>query len=110
MAFLELNYFSKALNQTVSVNVILPEKEKQSPEAGAPDAEHYKTLYLFHGLSRDRTVWVRRTNIELYADKYGIAVVMPEVGRSWYTDTCFDAKYFTLVTEELPNVCRSYFK
>ena len=29
MAFVEINYFSKALNQTVSVNVILPEVKKQ---------------------------------------------------------------------------------
>ena len=109
MAFVEINYFSKALNQTVSVNVILPEVKKQSPEAGAPDGT-YKTLWLLHGLSRDRTVWMRRSNIERYADKYNLAVVMPEVGRSWYTDTCNGEKYFTFVTEELPAVCRSYFK
>ena len=35
---------------------------------------------------------------------------MPNVGRSWYTDTAYGAKYFTFVAEELPRVCRSYFK
>ena len=55
-------------------------------------------------------MWMRRSNIERYADKYNLAVVMPEVGRSWYTDTCNGEKYFTFVTEELPAVCRSYFK
>lgn len=110
MALLEMNYYSEALKCVVPVSVILPEIPKNNPGAGAPDVESYKTLYLFHGLSGDHTVWMRRSNIERYAGKYNIAVVMPEVARSWYTDTCYDIKYFTFVTEELPAVCRSYFK
>jgi len=110
MAFFEINYYSKALNCSVPVSVILPEIPKLEFGVGAPNVESYKTLYLFHGLSSDHTAWLRRTSIERYAADYGIAVVMPEVGRSWYTDTCYGAKYFTFVTEELPVVCRSYFK
>ena len=110
MALFEMNYYSKALRCSVPVTVILPEKEKTAPDAGLPEVESYKTLYLFHGLTSDHTAWMRRTSIERYAAEYGIAVVMPEVGRSWYTDTCYGAKYFTFVTEELPEVCRSYFK
>lgn len=110
MAFLEMNYYSKALCKCVAVNVILPEVAKQDLGAGAPDLESYKTLYLYHGLSGDHTVWMRRSNIERYAADYNLAVVMPEVDRSWYTDTCYGANYFTFVSEELPMVCRSYFK
>lgn len=110
MAFLQLNYYSKALKMNVPVNVILPERSSNEPGTGAPDVEIYKTLYLFHGMGGNYTVWMRRTSIERYAAEYGIAVVMPEVGRSWYTDTCYGADYFTFVTEELPAVCRSYFK
>jgi len=110
MAFFEISYYSKALNRNVPVSVILPEIAKSESGAGAPDVESYKTLYLFHGLSGDHTTWMRQTSIERYAADYGIAVVMPDVGRSWYTDTCYGAKYFTFVTEELPAVCRSYFK
>ena len=54
--------------------------------------------------------WMRKTAIERYATTYHIAVVMPEVARTWYTDTAYDANYFTFITEELPAVCRSYFK
>lgn len=104
MAYIQLNYRSKALNMVVPVNVILPERTGREEEAV------YKTLYLFHGASGDHTSWMRKTSIERYADEYGIAVVMPEVGNSWYTDTCYGAKYFTFVTEELPAVCRSYFR
>ena len=110
MALIQMSYHSKAINCMVPVNVILPEIPKTLPGVGAPEVESYKTLYLFHGLGGDHTVWMRRSNIERYATKYNLAVVMPEVGRSWYTDTCYGIRYFTFVTEELPNVCRSYFK
>jgi len=109
MAFLEMSYRSKALQMEVSLNVILPEKSKNRSAAGAPDGE-YKTLYLLHGLSGDHTAWMRRTSIERYASQYGIAVVMPGVARSWYSDTPYGANYFTFAADEVPAVCRSYFR
>lgn len=110
MAFLEMHYHSDALGIGVSVNVILPEKAKTLIGMAANAEETYKTLYLFHGLSDDHSIWMRRTSIERYAAEHGIAVVMPCVGRSWYTNTATGAAYFTFVTEELPAVCRSYFR
>ena len=103
MAFLEMSYFSSALGMSVAVNVILPEKAKGGEL-------EYKTLYLLHGLSDDHTAWTRYTAIERYAAEYGIAVVMPAVQRSWYTDTADGANYFTFVSEELPSVCRGFFR
>ena len=108
MALIELHFYSKALKQATSVNVILPEIRKKEEGVGRPEGT-YKTLYLFHGLTDDHTSWMRKTSIERYANEYGIAVVMPEVRRSWYTDTAYGEKYLTFVSEELPAVCRSYF-
>lgn len=110
MAFLEMRFFSEALGTCVSVNVILPEQAKSLIGMRTRAEENYKTLYLFHGLSDDHSIWMRRTSIERYAAMHGIAVVMPNAGRSWYTDTAYGANYFTFVTEELPNICRSYFR
>lgn len=109
MAFVEMTFRSHALKMNVPVNVILPETASNAPEAGAPVGT-YKTLYLLHGLSGNHMDWMRKTSIERYAADYGIAVVMPEVARTWYTDTAYDANYFTFITQELPAVCRSYFK
>lgn len=109
MAFFEMHCYSHSLNVEVAVNVIIPDKPK-SEKKGGPIDESYKTLYLLHGLSDDHTIWMRRTSIERYAIERGIAVVMPAVSRSWYTDTAYGAKYFTFVAEELPKLCRSYFK
>lgn len=110
MAFLEFNYYSNALLKRVMVNVLLPEANKKSESVGIGDIGEYKTLYLLHGLTGNHTDWIRRSSIERYAEEYNIAVVMPEVDRSWYTDTAYDAKYFTFVAKELPEVCRGYFK
>ena len=110
MAFLELHYRSDALRQGVTVNVLLPEAAKNTIGMDCDGSETYKTLYLFHGLSDDHTTWMRRTSIERYAEKRGIAVVMPSVGRSWYTDTVTGENYLTFVTKELPAVCQSYFR
>ena len=109
MATLEFQFYSKALKKVTTANVILPEIHKTKEGVGNP-GNTYKTLYLLHGLSGDHTNWLRKTSIERYANEYGIAVVMPDVGRSWYTDTAYGEKYFTFVAEELPAVCRSYFK
>lgn len=109
MAILEMSYYSVALKQSVTLNVILPEINKYADGVGREDGE-YKTLYLLHGLSGEFSHWLRYTSIERYAKKYNIAVVMPNVNRSWYTDTAYGINYFTFVTEELPLVCRSYFK
>lgn len=100
MPFMQFIYRSDALNKQVTVNVILPVK---------PDKE-YKTLYLLHGLGDDQNAWTRKSSIERYAEQYGIAVVMPNGDRSWYTDTAYGMNYFTFIAKELPRVCRSYFK
>lgn len=109
MVSIEMNFRSHALNMNVPVNVLLPEVGTAGPLGGAP-AGAFKTLYLLHGLAGNHCDWLRKTAIERYANKHGIAVVMPCVARTWYTDTAYDANYFTFITEELPHICRSYFK
>lgn len=104
MALIDLKFRSKTLRTDVSVCVILPE-----PGYLARTDHPYKTLYLYHGLSDDQYSWLRRSSIERYAAEHHIAVVMPCVGRSWYADTVSGQAYFTFVTKELPQVCRSYF-
>lgn len=110
MAYFQMQYHSDALMMQVSVNVILPERATTMIGMAANGEDSFKTLYLFHGLSDDHSIWMRRSSIERYASEYNIAVVMPSVGRSWYTDKVSGEKYFTFVTQELPDKCRSFFK
>ena len=110
MAILELNYYSKCLKSNAELTVILPEKGRDEKGIGRPDTGVYKTLFLLHGWTGDHRDWTRYTSIERYARQYMLAVIIPEVGRSWYTDTAYGINYFTYITEELPSFCRSYFK
>ena len=102
MALLHVQFYSQALQIAVSVDVILPQERclrgRKSP-----------VLYLLHGLSDDHSIWQRRTSIERYADALGLAVVMPAVNRSFYTDTTYGAKYWNFISEELPRVMHSFF-
>lgn len=92
MAFLELRYFSNALQKHTTANVILP-------EVGEPP---YPTLYLLHGLSDDHTAWARNTSIERYVSGLPLIVVMPDGGRGFYLDAPEGFKYATAIGTELP--------
>lgn len=107
MAMLTCNFYSETLGLNTSMKVLLPQQHRG--EKSKPDNVKYKTLYLLHGFSDDDTIWTRRTSIERYADNYGIAVVMPNVHRSYYTDMAYGGDYWTFVSEELPFVARSMF-
>ncbi len=106
MAYLDLTFRSDALNRIVTLSVILPETAKYQKD----ETVTYKTLYLLHGLSDNHTAWSHQTSIERYAAQYGLAVVMPNVDRSWYTDTADGSAYFTFITKELPSFCRGFFR
>ena len=67
-------------------------------------AQPQNTLILLHGLSGACDTWNRRTSIERYAQKHNLAVIMPEVQRSWYTDMVYGLPYFTFITDELPRL------
>ena len=112
MALCHVNFFSNVLGLCMQMDVILPERTQgQIGMEGRKEKGKYRTLYLLHGMSDDNTIWQRRTSIERYATEYGIAVVMPAVGLSWYTDmhTCDRDRYFVYVARELPEICRDFF-
>jgi S-formylglutathione hydrolase FrmB len=52
----------------------------------------FPALYLLHGLYGDYLNWDTRTNLERYAQKYELIVVMPDAGDSWYTNSGTDSK------------------
>ncbi|MBO7146553.1 MAG: esterase family protein [Lentisphaeria bacterium] len=111
MAFFECNFFSETLGIAVSVNVVLPQQTfTQIGMQNVSSGKEFPVLYLLHGLSDDHTIWMRRTSIERYAATYGIAVVMPCGGRSYYTDMAHGGKYWTYISEELPARMKEFFK
>lgn len=110
MAFIECRFFSEVLGLSTAMSVILPQQTQgQIGMQNISGTGKHKTLYLLHGLSDDHTIWMRRTSIERYVAPLGIAVVMPAVHRSFYTDMVYGRAYETFVAHELPTLVRAFF-
>ena len=101
MAVFNITFSSWALGHGTHATVILPDTDRSEAPA--------RNLYLLHGLSDNETTWTRRTSIERYADRYGIAVIMPDGGKSFYTDMARGDAYYTYITKELPQRMKMYF-
>lgn len=100
MACLSWTFHSPSLRMATHAFVVLPEYP----------AQPQNTLILLHGLSGACDTWNRRTSIERYAQKHNLAVIMPEVQRSWYTDMVYGLPYFTFITDELPRLAANMLR
>ncbi len=100
MAFITIRLHSTSLKKAEEVYTIMPE----GTNGKVP------VLYLLHGLSDDNSIWMRRTSLERYVQEMHLAVVMPNAGRSFYTDMQVGGKYGTYISEELPAKISSMFK
>ena len=111
MAHLRCDFFSEALSLSTTMTVILP--QQTSTQIGMTSRHNHglpPVLYLLHGLSDDDTIWVRRTSIERYVAPLGLAVVMPQVHRSFYTNEPAGGRYWTFLSEELPELVATFFR
>jgi putative tributyrin esterase len=110
MALIRCDFFSDALELGTSMTVLLPNPSSaqigvaKNSGSGPPPV-----LYLLHGLTDDHTAWTRYTSIERYATAKGLAVVMPQVHRSFYCDERYGLKFWTFLSEELPAAVSSFF-
>ncbi len=97
MIRLACDLHSECLGRAVSMMALIP--QQPWPAGGRPA---WPVLYLLHGLSDNHTIWLRRTALERYAEGGRIAIVMPDGGRSFYTDSAGLGPYWTFLSEELP--------
>jgi S-formylglutathione hydrolase FrmB len=105
MALFRIDHVPETIKVNLPLNIILPDPGKM----GSVPVTQRKVLYLLHGLSDDASAWQRFTSIEMIARMYGLVVVMPSVGRSFYIDQPNGQKYFTYLTEELPRYLKDVF-
>jgi S-formylglutathione hydrolase FrmB len=111
VAHLRVDFFSDSLSLSTSMTVLLPQRTTtQIGMTGATGEGPPPVLYLLHGLSDDDTIWLRRTSVERYVAPLGLAVVMPQVHRSFYTDEVYGGRYWTFLSEELPELVSSWFQ
>jgi S-formylglutathione hydrolase FrmB len=99
MAMIRCDFFAETLELSTSMTVLLPDDGPPPP-----------VLYLLHGLTDDHTAWTRWTSIERYARDKGLAVVMPEVHRSFYANEAYGMRFWDFLSEELPRTVERYFR
>ena len=111
MAYVQLHMYSPSLGMQTEVDVIVPQRDTvgEIGVGGNAGAGKFKTLYLLHGLSDNQSIWHRRTSIERYATQYGICVVMPCGGKSFYLDQKNGEKYYQWIAKELPARIEEFF-
>ncbi|HYN93786.1 MAG TPA: alpha/beta hydrolase family protein [Pilimelia sp.] len=105
MALLRVDFLSDVLELGTSMTVLLPEGATAGAGAAGPPV-----LYLLHGLGDDDTTWTRYTALERYVQERRLAVVMPQVHRSFYADEALGERFWTFLSTELPAVVSSFFR
>jgi putative tributyrin esterase len=105
MALVHIDHVPETIKVNLPLNVILPDPG----EMGGVAVAQRKILYLLHGLSEDSSAWQRYSCIETIAAGYGLVVVMPSVGRSFYIDQPNGQKYFSYLVDELPRYLKDVF-
>ena len=105
MALIHIDHVPETVKVNLPLNIIVPEPGGMK---GKP-VRARKVLYLLHGLSDDASAWQRYSTIETTARAYGLVVVMPSVGRSFYIDQPNGQLYFTYLVEELPRYLEDVF-
>lgn len=106
--------YSYSLNMDSSLGVILPHDSRKHRgvepiHKGITASEKPKTLILLHGLSDNCAAWAHRTSILRYAEDYDVAVLMPEVQRSFYQNMKNGPSYYDYITKELPELAAKMF-
>ncbi len=101
MSVLTLAYTSEVLRNPTEVAVLHPEPGMQGP---------FHVMFLLHGMFGSRMDWLQKSRIQLYVEQLPLIVVMPEGGRSFYTDAAEGFRYGEAFGSELPNVIEGTFK
>lgn len=98
MAWLTVNFESKALHMPVMLDVLIPQGHGG-----------YRQLYLLHGAGGDHASWITKSRVADYAEGKNIAVIMPSGNNKCYVNNKHGKDYFTFLTEELPQKCQTWF-
>ena len=101
MALINGLFYSKSLEFSTNVTIIMPDDIKEN--------EEINVLFLLHGFNGGYLDFIRHTSVEKIALKNRVAVIMPEANNSFYTNTGYGQKYYDYIAYELPNIIKNMF-
>ena len=96
---------SAVMNRDIPATITVP-KDYQSTDAPRP------VLYLLHGAGDNERGWCDRTPVQEMSDIYGVIIVTPSVGLSWYFDSPVDkdSQFETFVSSELVKFVDTHYR
>lgn len=103
MAVLTLRFNSRKVGLATAARIIIP----TGHAPGGDFATYYANkaplpvLWLLHGGGDNYTDWNNYTPVQLLADKYGYAVVMPDAQQSSYANMAYGPNWLDFYREEL---------
>lgn len=109
MALVQVNFFSKTLLRTITINAIVP-VDKMFLTTKGEQPKEFKTLYLLHGVFGNYTDWISGTRLQRWAQDQNLCVIMPSGENKFYVNneaTC-DC-FMDFISEELVDVTRRLF-
>ena len=111
MAYFECDIWSAVLGRRTTIHAIVPQlapihPERRRGKEPQPRRE-YPALYLLHGLFENAGGWRRGCPLERLAAERKTVIVMPDGGRSFYTEMAHGENYWRFVADELPEICQA---
>jgi len=85
MAFLQVNYMSRALNRATNFNAFIPMDTFENSEQ-VKSTKPMRALYLLHGYTGGQFDWTCGARIQELSSKHNVAVFMPCGNNSFYLD------------------------
>ena len=104
MAFINGTFYSNVLEQEVMLDVYLPNDRAEKP-IRAPDG----VIYFLHGMGSSQRRFREYTAANRYAMDNHLAIVYVSAPMSFYSDMKYGMKYYTYITEELPQFLASAY-
>lgn len=93
MAILSLTRAWSSLEEQTTLHVILPNEIR--------DSQKLQVLWLLHGLGDNGSGWIRKTNLEALTKYTNLAVITPEMNRSFYMNLKNGLPYWDYLTQEV---------
>ncbi len=92
------SWFSRALQRTKSLNIVLPLRSSQVKQ-------RYPVLVLLHGYGGNRNTWLSQTDLLTHAVPHELIIVLPESGRRWFiNDHQYNRYEDYLIDEVVPYI------